>query len=96
MKFGAMFLDTRLDGKNDLFTCNGHLEPDIAIAQIGQTYAQSSQLFWNGGDANCTWQLATPEQLGPDLFKPMVGRGCAYVDFDGDGALDIVMSAKTM
>jgi hypothetical protein len=94
MKFGALFLDTRLDGNNDLFTCNGHLEPDIAVAQAGQTYPQSAQLLWNSGDAARPWQLATPEELGPDLFKPMVGRGCAYLDFDGDGSLDIVMTAN--
>jgi hypothetical protein len=90
MKFGTMFFDTRLDGHIDFFTCNGHLEPDITSAQSGQTYPQSAQLFWNGGDISPMWQLATPEQIGTDLLHPMVGRGCAYLDFDGDGALDIV------
>ena len=43
MKFGAMFLDADLDGRVDFFTCNGHLEPDIAVAQAGHTYPQPAQ-----------------------------------------------------
>ena len=27
-----------------------------------------------------------------DLFSPLVGRGSAFADFDGDGDLDVVMT----
>ena len=30
LKFGAFFFDYDLDGRLDVLTCNGHLEPDIA------------------------------------------------------------------
>jgi hypothetical protein len=32
------------------------------------------------------------EKCGPDLFKPIVGRGSAFADIDGDGDLDVVIT----
>lgn len=92
MKFGALFVDADLDGRPDFFTANGHLEPDIEKAQGGHTYAQSAQLFWNTGESNHLWTDATRQELGADLFRPLVGRGCASLDFDADGDLDLVVT----
>lgn len=87
MKFGAVFFDADRDGRPDLFTANGHLEPDIATAQAGQTYAQPASLFWNTGKSS---RLFVP--AGDSAFPPMVGRGCAYLDYDGDDRLDLVVT----
>ena len=94
LKFGLFFFDFDNDGRLDLLTCNGHLEPDIQKGDPTQTYAQSVQLFWNRGPRAPRFGLVTQATAGPDLFAPLVGRGCAHLDIDGDGALDVVLTAN--
>ena len=49
LKFGLFFFDYDLDGRLDVLTANGHLEPDIHLVQSSQQYRQPAQLFWNSG-----------------------------------------------
>jgi hypothetical protein len=87
------FFDYDLDGRLDLLSANGHLEEEISKIQKSQTYAQPAQLFWNAGEHDAGRFLAvTAARTGPDLFKPIVGRGSAFADIDGDGDLDVVLA----
>lgn len=94
LKFGTTFFDADNDGRVDLLVCNGHIEPEIAKIQSSQKHAQPAQLYWNTGNTSCFYEPVTNEKAGEDLFRPMVGRGCAVLDFDGDGDLDIVLVAN--
>ncbi len=92
LKFGVQFFDYDLDGRLDLVQVNGHLESEINQVDPSQQYRQPPQLFWNAGPAvGRTFVEVDPATTG-DLARPLIGRGSAIADIDGDGDLDLVLT----
>jgi hypothetical protein len=88
LTFATLFFDYDLDGKPDILAVNGHVADDISQLQPTIKYAEPAQLFRNEGNHKFADVTA---QVGSALQQPIVGRGAAYLDYDNDGDLDLVI-----
>ncbi len=91
LTFGALFFDYDLDGLPDIVAVNGHVSDDISVVQPTVKYAEPPQLFHNLGKDR--FEEVT-NRVGSAFPRPVVGRGAAYLDFDNDGDLDLVITAN--
>jgi hypothetical protein len=87
LTFGLFFFDADLDGRLDLFLANGHVEPTVQEVQKNVAYKQPPILYWNRGDNSF---VPLGDRAG-DLSRPLVARGAAYADLDGDGDVDVIV-----
>lgn len=86
LAFGINFLDYDLDGDEDIYVVNGHIDEDIERFDPQASYAQRDQLYRNDGDGRFSEVSA---DAGPGLELERVGRGSAVADYDNDGDPDI-------
>jgi len=91
LTFSTFFFDYDLDGLPDIFALNGHVADDISQIQPTVHYAEAPLLFHNIGHGRFA---DVSDKAGSSLRQPMVGRGAAYLDFDNDGDLDLVMTTS--
>ncbi len=91
LTFGCFFFDVDLDGLPDILAANGHVADDVNRVQKDVTYAEAPQLFRNIGQRKFE-DIST--KVGDAFRQPIVARGAAYADIDGDGDLDLALSTN--
>lgn len=88
LTFGVFFFDYNLDGWQDIFAANGHIDDFVEMKDARVRYAQLPLLFTGGPDTH--FRPAGPA-AGDAFSIKRVLRGCAHGDFDNDGDPDVAV-----
>lgn len=86
--WAVFFLDADLDGWLDLFAANGGTDESQGMDARARL-AMAPLLLRNRGDGTFD---DVSGRVGAAFARPVMGRGGAYLDHDGDGDLDLALT----
>ncbi len=86
LTFGLFFFDYDLDGWQDVFTANGHVDDVVSTYDSMVTFKERPLLYHNKGEGSFA-EVGVPS----GLTARIVGRGAACGDIDNDGDLDVAL-----
>jgi hypothetical protein len=87
--WGVGFFDMDNDGWLDILMSNGHVYPEVDRSKTDLKYAEHKYLYRNL--QNGRFEEVT-DQGGPGILENAPARGCAFGDYNNDGAIDIIVN----
>ena len=86
--YSPSIFDFDNDGWKDIFVSRGHVQSPMMEGRV--VVAQHNSVFRNLGNGKLT---ALTGEAGLDAVEPKRHRGSAHGDFNGDGLIDVVVTA---
>ncbi len=91
LKWGCKFTDFDLDGWQDIFIANGHVDDRADENGKPQGYSQACQVLRNDGNGAFS---DVSGGSGPFFTQEQVARGLAVGDFNNDGKPDVLIASN--